>query len=493
MENSTKEMVSTKEKQVKLNWINGEWLDSKIYRNSVNPATGEIIGRYADANQSIAAQGIRAAKSAFENSEWKENRHLRSRVLNELANAFETHAGRLIEMLSLENGKIAKEATMEISGVPSKLRYYAALVLTHSGRALESRPGAFSMVLEEPMGVAGIIAPWNSPVILMIRSLAPALAAGCTAIIKMPGQTAQINALICEVFASVMSLPKGVINQFTESGHEGAALIISSPDVLTISYTGSTATAKIMMANGAAHLKRFGFELGGKTPMIVFDDANLDKALPILEKAITIFAGQFCMTGSRILVQRNIAERFVADFTERLLRVKVGSAADPESDMGPLIDEGNLMRVDRLVEQAINDGAEVLLRGGKVLDRGLAAGSFYRPVLLRVTDNKMAIVQEETFGPVATVQIFDTAEEAIKLANDNPYGLAASVWSSHVDLPLRVSRKLDAGTVWINDWAKINDEIEEGGFKMSGLGRLNGLAAMHEFIQFKHIYHDAGI
>ena len=227
--------------------------------------------------------------------------------------------------------------------------------------------------------------------------------------------------------------------------------------------------------------------------MIVFDDANLDVALPILEKAITIFAGQFCMTGSRILVQRNIAERFIADFTERLLRVKVGSAADPESDMGPLIDESNLMRVDRLVEQAINEGAEVLLRGGKVLDGGLAAGSFYRPVLLRVTDNKMAIVQEETFGPVATVQIFDTAEEAIKLANDNPYGLAASVWSSLVDLPLKVSRKLDAGTVWINDWAKINDEIEEGGFKMSGLGRLNGLAAMHEFIQFKHIYHDAGI
>lgn len=477
----------------KLNWINNEWVDSQIYKDSIDPATGEVIGRFANGGYDTAVAGIAAAKAAFQHSDWKSNRILRAKVLNELADAFEQYSEKLIRTLSLDNGKVKAEASMEVGMVPSKLRYYAALVLTQSGRALETSAGTFSMVLEEPIGVAGIIAPWNAPVILMVRSLAPALAAGCTVVIKMPAQTAQVNALLCEVFESVKSVPIGVINQFTESGHEGAAHLISSPDVPSISFTGSTATGKIMMRNGAEQLKRFGFELGGKTPMIVFDDADLLKTIPVLAKAVTVFTGQFCMTGSRILVQKNIAEQFINELVRELKKVKVGPASDLESDMGPLIDQGNVDRVDALVEGAIQDGAKVLLRGGKINDGVLAKGAFYRPVLLQVTDNKMNIVQDETFGPVATVQVFNTVEEAITLANDNKYGLAASVWSTNVDLPLQVSRRLDVGTVWINNWARINDEFEEGGFKMSGLGRLNGLAAMHDFIQLKHIHHDAGV
>lgn len=477
----------------KLHWINNEWVDSQIYKDSIDPATGEVIGSFADGGYETSASGIAAAKAAFQHGDWKSNRILRAKVLNELADAFEQYSEKLINILSLENGKVKAEASMEVGGVPSKLRYYAALVLTQSGRALETSAGSFSKVLEEPIGVVGIIAPWNSPVILMVRSLAPALAAGCTVVIKMPAQTAQVNAVVCEVFESVKSLPIGVINQFTESGHEGAAHLISSPDVPSISFTGSTTTGKIMMRNGAEHLKRFGFELGGKTPMIVFEDANLQKAVPILTKAITVFAGQFCMTGSRILIQKNIAEEFIDQLVRELGKVKVGPASDPRSDMGPLIDRDHMDRVDLLVEEAIQGGAKVLLRGGKTKDGMLDKGAFYWPALLQVNDHKMDIVQEEIFGPIATVQIFDTVEEAIVLANDNKYGLAASVWSTNVDLPLQVSRKLDAGTVWINNWARINDEFEEGGFKMSGLGRLNGLAAMHDFIEFKHIHHDAGV
>lgn len=476
----------------KLNWINNKWVDSQLYKDSVDPATGEVIGRFADGGYETAVEGIAAAKTAFHQSDWKSNRILRAKALNELADAFEEYSEKLIHVLSLENGKIKEESRMEVGGVPSKLRYYAALVLTQSGRALETSAGSFSMVLEEPIGVAGIIAPWNSPVILMVRSLAPALAAGCTVVIKMPSQTAQVNATICEVFRSVKSLPTGVINQFTESGHEGAAHLIGSPDVPSISFTGSTATGKIMMRNGAEHLKRFGFELGGKTPMIVLDDADLQKAVPVLAKAVTLFTGQFCMTGSRILVQRNIANQFIDDLVKELAKVKVGPASDPQSQMGPLIDQDSVDRVDSVVEKAIEDGAKVLLRGGRIKDGVLDKGAFYSPVLLQVTDHKMDIVQEETFGPVATVQIFENVEEAIALANDNKYGLAASVWSTNVDLPLQVCRRLDAGTVWINNWARINDEFEEGGFKMSGIGRLNGLAAMHDFIEFKHIHHDVG-
>lgn len=475
-----------------LNFINNQWIDNRNYKDSFNPATGEVIGKYTDGGKREAIAAISSAKDAFKYSDWKTNRHLRYSVLNKLADQFEAYHDRLVSTLMLENGKVRGEAEFEFSLIAPKLRYYAALTLSEHGRALETKPGSFSMVLAEPIGVAGIISPWNAPTVLMVRSLAPALAAGCTSVIKLPGQTAQVNALISEVFESVKDAPGGVLNLFTESGSEGAALLIESPDVPSISYTGSTRTGQILMRNGASQLKRFSFELGGKTPMLVFDDANLNIVLPTLEKAITVFAGQFCMTGSRILVQKGIADKLKKELSERLKNVKVGPASDSSSDMGPMIDKANVERVDRLVEDTIKNGARVLVRGGKVTDGELARGAFYKPTLLEVSDNSMSIIQEETFGPVATIQVFDTAEEAVALANDNIYGLAASVWSQDVDLPYRVVRELKAGTVWINNWAQVSDEFEEGGYKLSGLGRLNGLAAMHDFIEYKHIYHNSG-
>ncbi|EPF74764.1 hypothetical protein GCM10025882_01100 [Acinetobacter gyllenbergii] len=227
--------------------------------------------------------------------------------------------------------------------------------------------------------------------------------------------------------------------------------------------------------------------------MIVFKDADLDLVLPKLEKALTIFAGQFCMTGSRLLVQRELADELKQKLAQRLEAVKVGPAADPSSDMGPLIDKDNVARVDAVVEKAIAEGAKVIVRGGPITEGALAKGAFYRPTLLEVNDNAMEIIQEETFGPVLTLQVFDTEAEAIALANDNQYGLAASIWSRDVDLPLRVATEMEAGTVWINDWAVVYDEFEEGGFKNSGLGRMNGMAAMDDFIEYKHITISTGV
>ncbi|MDB5931992.1 MAG: aldehyde dehydrogenase, partial [Polaromonas sp.] len=344
----------------------------------------------------------------------------------------------------------------------------------------------------EAMGVAGIIVPWNSPVILMIRSLAPALAAGCTAVIKMPGQTAQTNALVAKIMSEATSLPQGVINQFSESGAEGSKWMIESPDVPAISFTGSTSTGRAIAAVGARHLKRFGLELGGKTPMVVFNDADLALALPKLEKALTVFSGQFCMTGSRLLVQRDIANQVRTQLSARLQAVKVGPAADLASDMGPLIDKQNVDRVDQLVQDAVAVGAKVLVRGGPVNEGPLARGAFYRPTLLEVSDPEMDIVQKETFGPVLTLQVFDTEAQAIALANNSEYGLAASVWTQDLNRSLRMARQIEAGTVWINDWAVVHDEFEEGGYKASGLGRLNGLAAIDDFVQYKHISIAAG-
>lgn len=471
-------------------WIDGEWVDGGARAQSVNPANGEPIGSYTEAGEAEAQRAIAAALRAFLETPWRSDRRLRARAINEMADCFEARAEDLIRVLRLENGKVEAEARFEVSMVPSKLRFYAALALTDFGRAMETSPGRYTTTLREPAGVAGIIAPWNSPVVLFIRSLAPALAAGCTVVGKLPGFTAQTNARMCEVFSQVKTLPRGVINVFTEVHSAAARVIIDSPDVPVISLTGSSATGRAIMAAGAKHLKRFGGELGGKTPFILFADADLDKALPKIEKALTVFAGQFCMTGSRLLVERSILDTVRQRLGARLEAVKVGPASDPESDMGPMINVANVQRVDRLVDDAIAAGAKAIVRGGQIKDGPLAKGAFYRPTLLEIQDQSLAIAQNEVFGPVLVMQAFDTEAEAVMLANDSEYGLAASVWSKNVDRPLRIARQIQAGTVWINNWAVVYDETEEGGYKQSGLGRLNGVSALDDFVEYRTIIHE---
>jgi acyl-CoA reductase-like NAD-dependent aldehyde dehydrogenase len=470
-----------------LNWIDGAWVAASDVRQSINPATYEVIGEYADGGLEAAHKSVEAAKRAFRETTWAVDHELRARVLWQIADAFERNRNALLDLLATENGKVKGEAAFEVDMAPSKLRYYAAAALVESGRAVTPKPGSISLILRQPMGVAGIIAPWNSPVVLTIRSLAPALAAGCTAVIKLPGQVAQVAHFMANIMAEAADLPKGVINLFFESGPEGSAFLVESPDVPAISFTGSTRTGRAIGAVGANYMKRFGLELGGKTPMIPFDDADIDAAVPALEKALTVFAGQFCMTGSRLLVQRSIADKVREGLAERLRAVKVGPASDPMSDMGPLIDKANVARVEKVVEAAIADGAKAIVRGGPITEGPLEKGAFFKPALLEVSDPKLPIVQQETFGPVLTLQVFDDEREAVSLANDSEFGLSASVWTRDVDRPLRIAQSLEAGSVWINDWAKIYDSTEEGGFKQSGLGRLNGMAALDDFIEYKHI------
>lgn len=478
---------------IALNWVGGEWLGSNTIRESINPATYEVIGTYADGDVETAKAAISAATRAMRESEWVHDRKLRARVLDKLADAFERNRNELIKILYTENGKIQGDATFEVDLCVPSLRYFAGIVRTEAGRIVEPKPGKISMMMRQPIGVACVIAPWNSPVILMVRSLAPALAAGCAVIIKMPGKSAQITGAISKIFADIPELPRGVINVFTEEAGNGAKHIVASPEVPVISFTGSTGTGKAIALSAAPHFKRVGLELGGKTPAIVFDDADLELALPMIVTSLTKFAGQFCVTGQRVLVHEKIADEFKKRFAERLKAVKVGPAADLTSEMGPMIDHENVVRVNQVVERAIAQGAEAIVRGGPITEGPLSKGAFFRPAFLEVSDAKLQIVQDETFGPVVTMQRFSTEKEAISMANDSVYGLGASIWTRDIRRALQIAPKIEAGLVWINEWGALSEETEEGGCKHSGLGRLNGITAIDDFTEIKTITLNPGL
>jgi betaine-aldehyde dehydrogenase len=469
-------------------WIGGDWVGSHTVAESTNPATGEVLGRWYDGGETEARAAVVAARTAFRTMPWPRDRSLRHRALTEMAGRVDAHAQELGTLVTQENGKKLTEGLFEGGSPGPTLRHTAAQALTDAGISAEVAPGQWFSTYAEPVGVVGIIVPWNSPVALLIRSLGPALSAGNTVAVKMPGQTALVANLVSQIIAEVESLPAGVVNIFTESGNTGAPFLVASPDVQVISYTRSTAVGRMVAAAGASTLKRLNLELGGKTPMIVFDDADLDAVVPLLAAGITTFAGEFCMTGSRILAQRGVADEVRARLAGLLENVRVGNGMDPETDMGPLIDKANVARVEAMVEAALAYAKPIVV-GGPAVEGALSAGAFYRPTLLEVDDVKTDIVQKEIFGPVATFETFDTETEAIDRANATEFGLAAGVFTNDINISRRVSRELHAGTVWTNTWAAINDGFAEGGYKQSGIGRLRGPLAITEFQEAKTVVH----
>jgi acyl-CoA reductase-like NAD-dependent aldehyde dehydrogenase len=474
--------------EIAKHWIGGEWVGSGTVSESVNPATGAVLGRWADGGEAEARAAITAAGGAFETPPWSRDRTLRHRALSEMADRFDAHADELGTLVTKENGKILAQGMFESTTAGGTLRHNAAQALTDTGISAEVAPGQWFSTYAEPAGVVGIIVPWNGPVALFIRSLGPALAAGNTVAVKMPGQTALVANLVSRIIAEVTSLPRGVVNIFTESGNTGAPFLVASPDVQVVSYTGSIAVGRIVAATGAPTLKRMNLELGGKTPMIVFDDADLDTTVPLLATAVTTFTGQFCMTGSRILVQRGVADEVRTRLTRILENVRLGDGLDPGTDMGPLINKATVARVDGMVQEALAY-AKPVVRGGPATDGALAAGAFYRPALLEVEDVNHDIVQKEVFGPVATFEVFDTETDAIARANATEFGLAAGIFTNSINISRRVTREIQAGTIWTNAWSELNDGFAEGGYKQSGIGRLRGPLAITDFQEAKTVVH----
>lgn len=473
-------------------WIDGQWVASErgTQAESINPATGEVLGTFAAGDEAEAQAAIAAARRAFDQTDWAQRPRLRASILLEMANRLEAHKEELAQHLTVENGKLLMDAQHEVFAAVSEARYYAGLTRNIFGRVSEIEPGIYAMMSREPMGVAGIIVPWNAPVTLMMRSLAPALAAGCTAVVKAAPQTALINEKVFRILSGIPSLPKGVINMVVETGDEVSKTLVASEDVDTISYTGSTEVGKKIMAAASGTLKRLNLELGGNAPCLVFEDAALEQTLPALVRGGMVMAGQMCTAASRILVHESRFDEVKAGLKKLLSELVVGPADDANSQMGPMIDHANRDRIHNLVCDSDRWG-EVVLRGeplGGVLERG----AFISPSLVVDAKPESPLMCSEIFGPVLTLSCFSDEADAIEKANNSRYGLAASVWTQDLQRGQRVARTLQSGTVWINAHNRLMAEAETGGYKESGQGRLHGLEGLGDFLQTKHISWDTG-
>lgn len=468
-------------------WIGGQWIADGALFDSVNPADDAVLGQAHVGSAALLARAAAEARRVFFGTTWSQAPRLRAQVLFEFADRMEAQKVALADLIVAENGKLRAEATGEVMGSISETRYYAGLARTIRGTMQEMMPGQLSLFHREAAGVAAIIVPWNAPVTLLIRSLTPALAAGCTCVLKPAAQTPLVHAMVLECLAACPSLPPGVVNSVNENGVEVGKAMVASPDIDVISFTGSSATGKAIMAGAAPTLKKVGLELGGKAPAVICVDADLDQVVRELVPGALMMAGQICVAAARFLVDARIARDFEARITAAFAAVRVGPGADPSSQMGSLIDRVNLKRIEGLIEQAADEG-EVILRGA-----ALNRGAFLTPTLFRIADVASPLVQQELFGPIVSIETFDGEAEAIHKANATAYGLAASVFTRDAHRALRLSRAIRAGTVWINSHLRLLAEAETGGYGQSGLGRLHGPEGLNDFLETKHIYMEQGL
>lgn len=468
-------------------WIAGQWTDSLdgAMAESINPGTGAPLGVFADGRTADADAAISAARDCFEYSAWAHQPRVRAQVLLDFADKLAAAKDEIAAALARENGKLLGEAGHEVAAAISEARYYAGLARNIFGRVAEVDQGQFSMLAREPMGVAGIIVPWNAPITLLLRSLAPAIAAGCTSVTKAAPQTALVNAKVFELLSEVDGIPPGAVNMLAETGSEVAKRLVDSPEVDVISYTGSTEVGKAIMAAASATLKRINLELGGSAPCVVFADADLDQTAAGITRAALSHAGQVCVAASRVIVDKSIAADLQKKLTDKLSGLKLGLADSPDSQLGPLIDERSTERMAGLIT-ASRDAGEVVLAGERA-GGDLASGAFISPSLVHVEDSDSEFLQQEIFGPLLTVDTFSDEDQAAEKANNTRFGLAASVWTADHQRGLRLANRIKSGTVWLNSHLKLHSEIETGGYRESGLGRLHGIEGLDEFLQTKHI------
>ena len=475
-------MVSTVERREM--FIGGQWQSAAEGETEpiVNPSTGETIAQVAKGTQADVDRAVEAARNAFD-AAWSETTPgERSVLLWKLADRIEEHAAELAHVESENVGKPAAVASADVEFAVDNLRFFAGAARILEGKSAgEYMQGYTSMIRREPIGVVGSIAPWNYPLLMAIWKIGPALAAGNTVILK-PSELTPLSALrLAELAADI--LPAGVLNVITGHGEPVGAGLVRHPGVDMVSLTGDTATGKEVVRAAADTVKRVHLELGGKAPVVVFDDANIEAVTEGIRVGGYYNSGQDCTAASRILVRDRIYDDFLSSLTPAVESIKVGNPIETEEvEMGPVVSKEQLERVTGFVDRAKQMGAAVL--GGNATD---GRGFFYRPSIVVDVQQTDEIVQREVFGPVVTVQRFASDEEALTWANDVPYGLAASVWTTSAARAFNAARKLKFGTVWINDHMPLVSEMPHGGFKQSGYGKDMSLYSIEDYTEVKHV------
>jgi acyl-CoA reductase-like NAD-dependent aldehyde dehydrogenase len=465
-------------------FINGEVVEaaSGELRDVVEPATGEVLGRASMAGEADVDRAVEAARAALDGPWGRTPPTERSRLLHALGDAIAANRKQLAELESRNVGKAISSVKAEVAGATENFRFFASVLGTIGGRSNPIGGSLLSYTLKEPVGVCGQIVPWNYPLLMSVWKLSPALAAGCAVVLKPDPQT-PLSVLRVAELANEVGFPPGTINIVPGDGPGTGAYLVKHPGVDKVAFTGSTRTGGEIMRLCSDPIKRLTLELGGKSPNIVFADANLDDAIPSSVWSIYYAAGQSCEARSRVLVEASMYDEFVSRFAEYAKQLRVGDPLDAETQIGSLISTAHRDRVHGFVERGVAEGAEIVA-GGEVPD---GKGAFYTPTVLAKVDNSMEVAQEEIFGPVVTVIPFEDEKDAIRIANDVRYGLFATVWTGDPARGHRVAAKIDSGMVGINMPFTAFPGIPFGGYKQSGFGRELSIETLDLYLETKGV------
>ncbi|WP_208457792.1 aldehyde dehydrogenase family protein [Burkholderia sp. BCC0405] len=454
------------------------------YFNSIDPSNGLLTARIARGGMADVDEAVTNAAGALR--EWSDmNPHARGKILRRVGEALADNRDHLAALETRDIGMPLQFASLTISGAADYFDFYGSLAATVQGETIPVGSGRFNYTLWEPYGVVAAIAPWNVPVNQAARCVAPALAAGNCVVLK-PSEFSSMATVEMVRLANEAGLPAGVMNLVTGYGHEVGAALTQHALVEAITFTGSVATGRAIGKVAADRVVPVTLELGGKSPDIVFEDAKLEVAVPKVLMGFILNSGQICTSGTRVIVQRSIYEKFSAMLVAAAERIPIG-INNPMPTLGPIANEMQFEKVMRYIEAAGSEGARLLTGGERASGPGLSEGFYVKPTIFGDVTRDMTIVREEIFGPVGVLIPFDTEEEAIEIANDTPLGLAAGVWSQDASRVHRVARRLQAGTVYINDWHVQAVEVPMGGYKRSGIGRERGIQAIKSYMQSKSV------